>query len=397
MFCTTCGQPLEPRDRFCTHCGTPAANVAATASAPAQPAPEPVRDVPQPAPARILRSTADVVFPSSVSGTSSFRMAPVTPVRASSGAVEVPQDVLHTASAAEGVGTSDAAPTRVSSVFSYRARPNIATEPQTEAAAATPARSPVAPQSVSPLAGTDAPPQTRQCATCGRRNSADGTFCEACGARLDAQPAIAMARQEYAAVAPASVAPLFHDTIPPQAPPPRADLSPLPAASVGPVARNAVPTVYDNLPYATDLPPRAKSGKALWIAAVIVLLAALAFVGWMLHPASRSAASGAAGSNVDIRLTPALSRVAAGNGLDLTATVSGSQVPEVTWTVQEGAAGGHVVSRGALAKDGQVSMQAVYVAPEEPGTYHVVVASKADPSKSAVAEVTVTAAEPTQR
>jgi chitinase len=93
---------------------------------------------------------------------------------------------------------------------------------------------------------------------------------------------------------------------------------------------------------------------------------------------------------VAVTLTPALAHVAVGNGIDLTATLAGTDTPDVTWTVQESGAVGHVVPRGVLAKGGKLSATAVYVAGSSPGTYHVIVSSKADPSKSAVAEITVT-------
>jgi hypothetical protein len=50
----------------------------------------------------------------------------------------------------------------------------------------------------------------------------------------------------------------------------------------------------------------------------------------------------------------------------------------VTWSVQEGAAGGTITPTG------------VYTAPENAGTYHVVATSAADISRTAVAAVAVT-------
>src|ERR1700682_4417472 len=59
-------------------------------------------------------------------------------------------------------------------------------------------------------------------------------------------------------------------------------------------------------------------------------------------------------------------------------TCPGQPTPR-SWSVAEGSAGGTV--------DGD----AVYTAPNAAGTYHVTATSHADPSKSATAEVTVTA------
>jgi len=64
--------------------------------------------------------------------------------------------------------------------------------------------------------------------------------------------------------------------------------------------------------------------------------------------------------------------------LTFTATVTGSSNTAVTWSVQEGSAGGTITSGG------------VYTAPSTAGTYHVVATSQADSTKSAVATVTVT-------
>ena len=61
-----------------------------------------------------------------------------------------------------------------------------------------------------------------------------------------------------------------------------------------------------------------------------------------------------------------------------TATVANTTNRAVTWSVQEGAAGGTITSAG------------VYTAPANAGTYHVVATSAADPTKTAISTVTVT-------
>jgi hypothetical protein len=61
----------------------------------------------------------------------------------------------------------------------------------------------------------------------------------------------------------------------------------------------------------------------------------------------------------------------------LRATVTGATDTSVTWSVQEGAAGGTITSAG------------VYTAPTSEGTYHAVATSRADPARSAVATLTV--------
>jgi hypothetical protein len=81
---------------------------------------------------------------------------------------------------------------------------------------------------------------------------------------------------------------------------------------------------------------------------------------------------------VTVSLSPSSGATDACLSLTFRATVTGAADTSVTWTVQEGAAGGTITSAG------------VYTAPPDAGTYHVVATSRADPSKSAVAAVVVT-------
>ncbi len=82
---------------------------------------------------------------------------------------------------------------------------------------------------------------------------------------------------------------------------------------------------------------------------------------------------------VAVTVSPATAAVPTGGSVQLAAAVTGSANTSVTWTVQEGAAGGAVGSTG------------LYTAPSAAGTFHVVATSVADPSKSAAATVTVNA------
>jgi Immunoglobulin I-set domain len=122
------------------------------------------------------------------------------------------------------------------------------------------------------------------------------------------------------------------------------------------------------------------------VAVLVVLGAAIAY--WILH-SSMPQRRVAPPSNINVSLTPGSAQVIVGNALDFAATVTGADNPEVTWWVREGAAGGRVVSRGARAMGGKVSLLAVYIAPKQPGTYHLLVTCKADTMKSAAAEITV--------
>jgi hypothetical protein len=81
---------------------------------------------------------------------------------------------------------------------------------------------------------------------------------------------------------------------------------------------------------------------------------------------------------VTVSITPATGAVSACRTLTFRATVANASDTSVTWSVQEGAAGGTVDANGA------------YTAPDTAGTYHVVATSRADPTRTAVAPVDVT-------
>ncbi len=79
-----------------------------------------------------------------------------------------------------------------------------------------------------------------------------------------------------------------------------------------------------------------------------------------------------------VSIAPTTATVVAGGVQTFTATVNGTPSNAVTWSVKE--AGG-----------GTISTSGVYTAPSTPGTYHVVAAITADPTKTATATVTVIA------
>ncbi len=80
-----------------------------------------------------------------------------------------------------------------------------------------------------------------------------------------------------------------------------------------------------------------------------------------------------------VTVAPATAALLTGATQAFTASVTGGTSQAVTWSVQEGAAGGTVTADGR------------YTAPSTPGTYHVVATSQADPAKAGAAVVTVTA------
>lgn len=95
-----------------------------------------------------------------------------------------------------------------------------------------------------------------------------------------------------------------------------------------------------------------------------------------------SATSPPPAQTVVVTISPTTSALASGATQQFTASVTGTSDVAVTWTIQEGAAGGTIGAGG------------LYVAPSTAGTYHVVATSHADSTTAAVSTVTVTAPPP---
>jgi hypothetical protein len=82
-------------------------------------------------------------------------------------------------------------------------------------------------------------------------------------------------------------------------------------------------------------------------------------------------------SNTVVDVAPPTVSLAPAAAQTFTATVTNAPDTAVTWSIQEGAAGGTITAGG------------VYTAPNTAGTYHVVATSQYDPTKSDTATVTV--------
>ncbi|HZP84751.1 MAG TPA: hypothetical protein VFB21_24155 [Chthonomonadaceae bacterium] len=80
-----------------------------------------------------------------------------------------------------------------------------------------------------------------------------------------------------------------------------------------------------------------------------------------------------------VRVSPATTTVYTSGIKTFSATGPDASVIPVTWSVQEGAAGGTIDANG------------LYTAPATPGTYHIVATSQADATKTGTATVTVLA------
>lgn len=82
--------------------------------------------------------------------------------------------------------------------------------------------------------------------------------------------------------------------------------------------------------------------------------------------------------NINVTVSPASVTLPAGDVQQFTATVTGTSNTGVTWSVQQGSAGGIIDATG------------FYEAPDVAGTYNVLAVSNADPSKTGSAQVQVT-------
>jgi hypothetical protein len=80
---------------------------------------------------------------------------------------------------------------------------------------------------------------------------------------------------------------------------------------------------------------------------------------------------------VTITASPITATITAGQSTTLSATVANASNTGITWSVQEGAAGGSVTSAG------------VYTAPTTAGNFHVIATSQADGTKTAIVTITV--------
>jgi hypothetical protein len=104
------------------------------------------------------------------------------------------------------------------------------------------------------------------------------------------------------------------------------------------------------------------------------------------HVIATSQADTTKSATLAVTVNPILVNVTAASGTvypnltdQFTATVTGPTNTAVTWSIQEGAAGGTISATG------------LYTAPATAGTYHVIATSQADPTKSGTLAVTVTA------
>lgn len=222
-------------------------------------------------------------------------------------------------------------------------------------------------------------PETGTCPECGRPSGKNDLVCQSCGMKL-VQPRVARAKVAERA------GPLF------------AAYSYENFSRVGEAEDLA--SKMDRLRLASRInrarakirTPKTRLPMLEILVAVLLLGGALVAV-WILH-ASLPAESSP--SNIRVSVWPANAQIGMGRAFDFSASIVGTDNTDVTWSVDEGDEGGRIIPRGAKSIGGAVSAQAVYIAPNTPGTYHVTVTNKADLRKYDSAEITVTGPEKRQ-
>jgi hypothetical protein len=241
----------------------------------------------------------------------------------------------------------------------------------------------------SPASATQA--ATHACLECGKVNPAGNRFCEGCGQPLQALTGNnAIASQVGPSTPSASSYNPWLDTEPVTTPAQLSRAKTARASASAPTAparaATAPTTKDDNFFYFYDDTKAPRQNRKLLVILLIVFAVGIA---GMIYLMLRSPAKSATTGNVTIAISPTSANISPGEGFDFAATVTGTGDTDVTWSVQEGNSAGRVINRGAQAQGGKVASIGVFVAPDTPGTYHVVAASKADPTKSATAEVLV--------
>jgi len=338
MFCTNCGEPMRDTDKFCAECGAavvprkprnagPVIEQSAATVAQGEP-------TAPPAPAKLAEDRRAVQ-----STTEAFR-APLPSVPSSAGVPRQPELAFSAPQAPTGKAPSQAPP----------------------------AISPVAPRAASEE-------ERQQVLLQGE---------EMASVRGMVPPE--ELPEPFPAPAPAYNAWLDTEPVATPAPTPRAKTisAPPPAASAPAPAEPAAKD--DNFFYFYDDATAPRQNRKLLITLLVVFALGIAALIYLML---RSPAKSAPPDSVTVAISPTAADVIAGEAHDFAATVTGSGDTDVTWSVEEGSSGGTVINRGAQAQGGTVAVVGVYVAPAMPGTYHVVATSKADPRKSATAEVLV--------
>lgn len=123
------------------------------------------------------------------------------------------------------------------------------------------------------------------------------------------------------------------------------------------------------------------------VAILIVFGIVMAFLGYEMLQFKRA---GKQVHGAEITVFPAMLKMHPGESHTLEASVVGIENVDVRWSVEEGPAGGSVISQPSSSHDGRMYATTKYTAPLKEGLYHVTATSAADGTRSSTATMVVT-------
>jgi hypothetical protein len=334
-FCERCGQRLTPA--VGAGAPVPTEPLAAAAVASSEPAANDATpgsttaDSPAVSEAETSTTGAPVAAQNiAAPDASTLNYAPVDLEPAASSSIDATPETSADATAVSqpvvSAGGSD------SSSIASPASPEIVSSRPSETAATA---------AVTPIAGQASSANAQpSCSSCGAVLPAQAKFCEKCGTRTPAAQGIA----------PVKNAPAW------------------------------VPEPGSGKNYQIfESPQNTSRGPLMLIVILLVVLALAGLAAWKFF------------SGPDVAVTVAQPRVVAAPGerVSLLAAVTGSSDTDVIWSLKEGTRGGRLTPEGVLMVEGRVQSTAAYVAPQQPGTYHVTAASHANSNRKAGIEIVV--------
>lgn len=230
------------------------------------------------------------------------------------------------------------------------------------------------------------------CKHCGQRIGSTEMFCVRCGKTIsqeefetDVSHAVSPKTTTSVAEIPESGASVARKLFDPE-------------PKTGNAVREVQPVEFSFVDEKPSPPPVSKSPRYVpvrnnsfpiveFLVAVLLVAGAVAAI-WIFHSTIQKKGM-TESTDVVVTIAPVSAKLRAGKSTEFSATVSGSDSNDVSWSIEENPAGGRVVSKGAKAEAGKVASLAIYTAPAKAGIYHLRANSKSNPESSATAVITV--------
>lgn len=229
------------------------------------------------------------------------------------------------------------------------------------------------------------------CKHCGQRIGPDDMFCARCGQAIsqeEFETDVSHAPHPNPAPANAAAAPVHRSWAPSIL-----DLEPENGNAVTEIAPASLPPVEEKPGAPASRVPRYVASRKRSFPVIEALVAVLLVAGaiaaiWIFRSTVQPRPLPEPASPL-VTISPASAKLGPGKSAEFTATVSGDQDNEISWSVEEKDLGGRVVPKGAKAEAGQVHSLAIYTAPRKAGVYHLRASSTSKPMSSATALITV--------